>query len=139
MAEITAMPPYFASLIFQGCPQWNHSVHSDQKAWKSVLVQLLHDAWSSNKCWQLQIILQVVNEVPALMESESLALCSYFIQHNTCPVHLIILDLIILKVQCEEFEEILPVLDFPLLFSVSKRSVFPSETSYTTSQAIERQ
>jgi hypothetical protein len=21
MAEITAMPPYFASLIFQGCPQ----------------------------------------------------------------------------------------------------------------------
>jgi hypothetical protein len=26
MAEITAMPPYFDSLIFQGCPQWNHSL-----------------------------------------------------------------------------------------------------------------
>jgi len=26
MAEITAMPPYFDSLIFQGCSQWNHSL-----------------------------------------------------------------------------------------------------------------
>jgi len=54
----------------------------------SVFFQILHNALSS----RLQPNLHIVNEDHVLLESGALALCSYSIQYDTRPVHIIILE-----------------------------------------------